>query len=399
MLRSSKHNISEYSNQGKLEYLDQLFYDYKNDLEIYIDKILSGELPLRINLSSKDIPSETIVHSKYKREIYKQASSIIRSQIDKANKRRYNNYKFIYSYMSFNHPDTTFTKKKYSDLKLNSIIKTKYFTKPNLNNISINLTNEFFDINQNIKKFDHFITLKTPYFNDKKTRSIKISLPFNHHRHSNKFKLNEFKLRNNIQLKKVKGIYYLNLIWEKEVKTLNVSNEKIVGIDTGYRKLIATSEGQLLGKDDMLALYGDIVTSKRNSKTYKRKLVLRDNLINYYANQIDLTNVGTIVMERLKNVKHKSKYNNKVNDLISRWTYRPLLNKIKMICEVNGIMFVDVPPAYTSQTCSSCGMLDRDGRQGDIFRCSHCSEEIDADYNASINIRDKGVHSLLTTKS
>jgi hypothetical protein len=37
-------------NQGKVSSLDQLFYDYKNDLMRYINYIIDGELPLKINL-------------------------------------------------------------------------------------------------------------------------------------------------------------------------------------------------------------------------------------------------------------------------------------------------------------------------------------------------------------
>ena len=125
MIKSSKHIVKE-CNQNKLSYLDNLFIDYKNDLVIYINYIIDGILPLKINLSSKELPTETLKHSKYKREIYKQASSIIRSQLDRANKKRYKKYKVIYTYMSKNHPKSNFVKTKFKNLKLKNIIKSKY---------------------------------------------------------------------------------------------------------------------------------------------------------------------------------------------------------------------------------------------------------------------------------
>ena len=62
MIRSSQH-ILKFSNKNKLKYLEQLFYDYKIDLNYYINLIVSNKLPLRTNLSSKLLPNNKITHS------------------------------------------------------------------------------------------------------------------------------------------------------------------------------------------------------------------------------------------------------------------------------------------------------------------------------------------------
>ncbi len=82
MIKSSKHKIKN-CNQSKLDLLDRIFIDYKSDLNTYINYIIDGILPLKINISSKYLPSEILKHSRYKQLIYKQASGILRSQIDK----------------------------------------------------------------------------------------------------------------------------------------------------------------------------------------------------------------------------------------------------------------------------------------------------------------------------
>ena len=97
-----------------------------------------------------------------------------------------------------NHPDSSFSKLKFSELSLNDILKTKYFTIPNLNNLSINLDERFFDIKQNAKHFDNYLKLILPYFNDKGTRALQVKIPFNNHNHSNTFKNSNFLLRSNI---------------------------------------------------------------------------------------------------------------------------------------------------------------------------------------------------------
>ena len=43
--------------------------------------------------------------------------------------------------------------------------------------------------------------------------------------------------------------------------------------------------------------------------------------------------------------------------------------------------------AYTSQTCSKCGNIDKENRQTqEKFECTKCGLKLNADHNASINI-------------
>jgi putative transposase len=386
MIRTSKHNISKITNPLKLNLIDNLFIDYKNDLEIYLNYIIDDVLPLKVNLSSKQLPNECIKHSRYKQIIYKHASEIIRSQIDKSIKKRFKKYQIVYQYFKSNNKQSKFTKKKFSELNLKPIMKSKYFTNPKLKDISINLDERFFDIKDS-KHFDNFIKITLPYFKEGIKRAKTIKVPLTGHKHSLNLKNTGFKLRNNIQIKKVNGTYYIFLIWEKEV--LYRKEGKSLGIDIGYRRLIVTSDNEFIG-EDMVRVYNGIVSKQRNSKEYKKKLLERDNLINYYVNTINLDNVKRLVIEDLCNVKHKSKFKNKVNDLMSRWTYRPLIQRLEMICEVKGIELVKVSSFYTSQTCSLCGFIHSENRKSDYFKCLKCGYEIDADYNAAINILNKG---------
>ena len=43
--------------------------------------------------------------------------------------------------------------------------------------------------------------------------------------------------------------------------------------------------------------------------------------------------------------------------------------------------------AYTSQTCSRCGNIDKENRQTqETFVCTKCGFKLNADHNAAINI-------------
>lgn len=176
MIRTSKHNISNETNSGKVEQLSQLFVDYKLCLKSYIDLILKNKLPLKTNLSSNILPTLNLKHSKYKRICYKQASEVIRSCYKKSKEKRYYHYKKIYSYMAEHHPNHKFVKLKYSKLNLKDLIKTKYFIKPNVNNITINLTDELYNIKEG-NSFDSFIKITLSEFNEKGTRALSVNVP------------------------------------------------------------------------------------------------------------------------------------------------------------------------------------------------------------------------------
>lgn len=392
MIKTSKHIINN-CNKNKISYLDNLFIDYKQDLITYINYIIDGILPLKINLSSKEIPTEIVKHSRYKQLLYKQASSIIRSQLDKANKKRYKKYKLIYSYMIKNHPNSDFVKSKFSDLNLKNIIKTKYFTIPNLNNLSINLDERFFDI-QKGNHFDSFINIKLPYFNDKGTRALQINIPLNNHKHSNNLKSNGYVLRNNIQIKKINGFYYVNLIWFKESPNKRTEGSSL-GMDMGYNKLLCDNNGNKYN-GNLSEIYNKISRKKQGSKAFKKSLLHRDNEINRICNKLPLDNVKTLVIEELNSVKTSKKY---FNNKIQRWSYAKTIIKLDRISDEYGINMVKVSPAYTSQTCSACGHINKDNRKGEAFKCLVCSYECDADVNASINIHNRGIYSSSNKKN
>ena len=102
---------------------------------------------------------------------------------------------------------------------------------------------------------------------------------------------------------------------------------------------------------------------------------------------LDLNNVKELFAEDLKGVKHKSKgrIRKKFNNKLQRWVYKDVLNKLTMLCEETGILFRKIPPQYTSQRCSSCGVICKSNRNGEVYKCA-CGMLMDADLNASINI-------------
>ena len=108
-------------------------------------------------------------------------------------------------------------------------------------------------------------------------------------------------------------------------------------------------------------------------------------LINYAKDH----EIGLIRMEDLTGITDKTK-----NSFLKSWAYFQLQTMIQDKAKDYFIIVEYVDPAYTSQTCSTCGNLDKEQRNGVKFICSNkeCldfGEEKDADINAATNISKK----------
>ena len=63
-----------------------------------------------------------------------------------------------------------------------------------------------------------------------------------------------------------------------------------------------------------------------------------------------------------------------------------------------GVGMIFVNPAYTSQTCSRCGHVDKKNRESQaVFVCKKCSYTANADVNAARNILERGLDTLAVT--
>ena len=73
---------------------------------------------------------------------------------------------------------------------------------------------------------------------------------------------------------------------------------------------------------------------------------------------------------------------------LSNWSYSDLEEKLIYKCKRNGIRVEFVDARYTSQKCSVCKTIDKASRKGNRYTCRHCGNNMHADTNAAINIRD-----------
>lgn len=227
------------------------------------------------------------------------------------------------------------------------------------------------------------------------------------------------------------GKWWLSVMAEwKSDKTISHRNPKTsVGIDVGITSVLATSSGKIIHPSKSLnekiqkLENKKILLQTKKSKKYEkngkkvsnsqRKLQLRINKVqakmdflkeNWKNKQIlQLCKENeTIVLEDLsirnmsksskgtqdepgKNVKQKSG----LNRSLLKWGIYSMFLKMEHKQKAFGGFVLKVPPAYTSQTCSSCGHVSKENRDGKIFSCMSCGYKDDADINAAKNILKK----------
>ena len=304
--------------------------------------------------------------------------------------------------------------------RLNNLLRRyirRYKTKSHTNKANVILTSNLYKFNSNDKTF---------IFSGKaKNSRIEIDLIGNIP-----------KLKGTLELVKNQksNQYYLHVPLDRII-TKNKMTEKseTLGLDVGITDLITLSNGSVYGANSVELFYtlSDNLVNKNRARlfTYKRKLEQRilteqdqskkailelklkkledNNLgsqkrktkiskyksrivshINCELNKmIKEEDVKEIVREDLNWVSKKKNVSRKQQNRFSTWTKGVLLERLSVKLTEKGIKETIVNPAYTSQVCCKCNHLG--SRNGKEFKCSNCSLSIDADFNASINIKKR----------
>ncbi|HZF40909.1 MAG TPA: zinc ribbon domain-containing protein [Blastocatellia bacterium] len=74
------------------------------------------------------------------------------------------------------------------------------------------------------------------------------------------------------------------------------------------------------------------------------------------------------------------------------WPFSSLFLKIAHVASKHGIKLEPVDARNTSRTCHKCGHCESANRKSQsVFLCVRCGHKSNADYNASLNVRDRRV--------
>ena len=310
--------------------------------------------------------------------------------------------------------------------RLNNLLRRyirRYKTKAHTNKANVILTSNLYKFNPNNNEFS---------FTGKKKRSLIVITLIG----------NVPKLKGTLELVKNQksNQYYLHVPLDRIISKKNITNEsETLGLDVGITDLITLSNGSVYGANSAELFYtlSDNLVNKNRSRlfSYKRDLEQRileeqddakKSLLELKLKNLNENNLGSkkriskiskyksrivshincelnkmvkeedvkeIVREDLNWSSKKSKKKNKRNvsrkqqNRFSTWTKGVLLERLSIKLAEKEITETIVNPAYTSQVCCKCNHLGN--RKGKEFKCSNCNLSIDADFNASINIKKR----------
>jgi IS605 OrfB family transposase len=95
-----------------------------------------------------------------------------------------------------------------------------------------------------------------------------------------------------------------------------------------------------------------------------------------------------IGLENMKHIRSRVKARRRNRNRLGNWSFGQLQEFIGYKAGLAGIPVISINPAYTSQGCSCCGLIDKRNRPDQAtFSCVSCSHAEPADQNAAKNIK------------
>ena len=130
---------------------------------------------------------------------------------------------------------------------------------------------------------------------------------------------------------------------------------------------------------------------KAVARVHERIAFRRDNFTHQESRQI-VDRFGVICVEDLQ--VNRMIHNHCLAKSIADASWTAFFAQLSSKAEEAGRAFVKVNPAYTSQTCSTCGHRQKMPLSERVFDCPCCHVQLDRDLNAALNIRALGLQGL-----
>lgn len=181
-----------------------------------------------------------------------------------------------------------------------------------------------------------------------------------------------------------------------------------IGVDLGIVNLATDSTGEVFTGDKVeevrqryskrragLNRNGSKSARRRLSKIRKKEANFRRNYNHVIAKRLVAKAKGTasiLVFENLKGIRERITVRGTQRAKHSGWAFRQLQSFVEYKARLAGVPVVYIDPRNTSRTCSVCNYCHKGNRKSQAeFVCKQCGFSCNADWNASQNIRIKGI--------
>jgi putative transposase len=208
--------------------------------------------------------------------------------------------------------------------------------------------------------------------------------------------------------------WFASIVCEVEIVDPSPRTEPVVAIDRDIT-LIADSDGRIVANPKHLEralrrlAHAQRVISRRKKGSKNREKAKarvarlhrkvrrqRDHVL-YCLSAAYAKSHGTVVVEKL-NVQGMVKNRNLARHIAgASWGRFAEMLRCKLAW--NGGQLIEVPAAYSSQSCSACGVVDAESRRREHFCCTSCGYVAHADLNAAKILKSRANCSALPVEA
>lgn len=392
----------EKTNKGKIQALESLQIEYKRYLQSCINHMTSAK---RMKIPNKELlsffPKETILSTNIVTACQHHANEIVLSWVSSLYTRKIKSHikklhredkisettkiaLFTIGKYNIDRPTETISQEAlnfYWALLLDPGVSGKSPTVSNRIGIRTSIHTSTIVKLEGTK----LVTWWLGFSNLKKGKKIQIPLKANPHLNSPDEIVDGCLIRKDRRGRWTVGVLEKKVIEEPKL----LPNMPQIGVDVGLNVLAATSNGVLYGekvKPKFDKLYNKIKEVRANRQ--RQKLKENSPKLDYLEDKLSgmiKTSTGEVAN---KLVKAFLDHTFVIEDLDlsgckgqKRFAYKALHRSLSRKAPI-----IEVNPAYTSQTCPSCGFISRSNRQGTKFTCKSCGAKFHADVVGAINL-------------
>src|SRR6266511_2923618 len=202
-------------------------------------------------------------------------------------------------------------------------------------------------------------------------------------------------------------IWYLHLIVTKDIP--DSQSDGVIGVDSGIVRIATVNTAKTFNcgiithiRERRFKQRRDLQSARHKSRNQRRLLKrlagkekrsvdwLLWNVANEIVDEALKVNAGTIAVEDLKGIRARIRVAKKQRLIHHGWPFSSLFAKIGHVGSKHSVRVESVDARNTSRTCHKCGHCDAANRKSQsVFDCVRCGHKSNADYNASLNIRDR----------
>jgi IS605 OrfB family transposase len=209
----------------------------------------------------------------------------------------------------------------------------------------------------------------------------------------------------------IQNYVFLHITFEKDYEDISDTNDIVLGIDRGINHLAVSSDNKFYSGKEIKRISeryerkrSKLQASKnRSSKRHFSKINRKEQRFRKNTNHVitkrivnTLPQFSTIVLENLTNIRESSKkFRKDTKRQINKWNFYQFEQFLKYKSEQKYIQIKYVDARYTSQKCSNCGCIIKSNRKSQAYyHCSECNFKLNADLNASRNIKNNYLQSI-----